>query len=182
MAACTEPRDFAPTARRAEAISSPRRVVTLGAVDVPLGVNSQAMFPIDGGLVYFAPEPFFTDGSGRLPVFLGDLTPGPFSVGTLNRITAQPIDGQLWFGQRVPNTAHLTAFRTDGTLAGTGPAFNGAPPILQVVARTALRGPRRLAHVQRSGNRTGPQCALSFGAWRYRLRAGSTPECSSSVT
>ena len=122
--------DEQPIAAQTRALSSPLKVVDLNSTDVTRNVTFQLPAAVDGGLVFFGPEPHFTDGSGGRPLFLLDLEPGaqtPFSGGPTNAIVSH--GGSAFF--RGPLA---TLWRTDGTLAGTRPALN--------VTTAAFSGPR----------------------------------------
>ena len=124
--------------RQVAALSGVRKVADLSVGDSWREYSPRLIFPLDGGVVFFAPEPWFTDGTSP-PVFLGDLTPGLDVTGYTRPFSAAASDGVLYFVQDAIHSGIQTAWRTDGTLAGTWPAFSGTE-----LSIARIRGPSPL--------------------------------------
>lgn len=135
---CSWPAHVEEAQAQRAALSSPVKVIDLMRLEVPRPTNVRFMYPVDAGLIYFAPEPFFTDGSGAPAVPLGDLLPGPWYTAALGGFSAATVEGVLFFRQHAVSSSALTAWRTDGTLAGTRPAFSNDAPVSAVAGSSPL--------------------------------------------
>ena len=104
------------------ALSPPTRVLTLDAG--PRHLRQLDLVFIDGGVVVLEDEPWFTDGVDATPVFLGDLVPG--WIPSINHGLTASAGGIAYFTGGSPDLRR-TLWATDGTFAGTKPAYDGAP-------------------------------------------------------
>lgn len=130
---CAAPEGDGVGSQRA-ALSAPTKVLTLDGGLRHLAFN--AVVPLDGGAVLFDTEPWFTDGAGGPAVFLGDLQPGWGASTSLDPTAV--VNGAAYFTARHPEVQE-TLWVTDGTFAGTKPAYDGAPvPVTAIVGTTPL--------------------------------------------
>jgi ELWxxDGT repeat protein len=121
FAACEGP-SLASEVRAGEAaLSTPRKVISLDAGFRPRDLAPVVIIPLDGGAVIIADEPWFSDGTTA--TFLGDLTPGPAATSSFSSVRgALSFEGKAWFGAR--HVGQRSAWVSDGTFAGTQPAFS----------------------------------------------------------
>lgn len=130
---CAAPEGDGVGSQRA-ALSAPTKVLTLDGGLRHLAFN--AVVPLDGGAVLFDSEPWFTDGAGGPAVFLGDLQPGWGASTSLDPTAV--VNGAVDFTGRHPEVQE-TLWVTDGTFAGTKPAYDGPPePVTAILGMTPL--------------------------------------------